>query len=352
MPFDVRDFPIDARRHGQRQAAVALWLFGVCAMVLVMIGLGGATRLSGSGLSIMEWAPLSGALPPWSDAEWHRLFALYQQIPQAKLLHPNMTLAGFKGIFWLEWTHRLWGRLIGAAVFVPLLWLWSTGRIAGALVPRLFGLVLLGGLQGAVGWFMVASGFFPDSTAVAPARLVVHLVLALILYSALLWTALSAWQPLPCGAPAWLRRALGAVTVMVALTIVAGGFVAGTHAGFIDNSFPLMEGHLVPPGWAYLAPWWRNLTQNLAAVQFDHRVMASLTLLVVLAVVAAGARARGRMLRGGLHAMALAVLVQYSLGVATLLTVVQPALATAHQVVAVLLLTACLVALHAARRAG
>ncbi len=351
MPFDTQDFPIDAQRGAEAQPAIAAWLFTVCAMLLVMIGLGGATRLTGSGLSIMEWAPISGALPPWSTAEWERLFALYKQIPQATLLHPDMDLTGFQQIFWLEWSHRLWGRLIGLAVLGPLVWLAVTGRIRRALIPRLVGIFILGGLQGAVGWFMVASGFAADSTAVAPVRLVMHLVLALILYAAVLWTALSAWRPEGQGALGWIRAALAGATGLVALTIIAGGFVAGTHAGFLDNSFPLMEGHLIPPDWAHLTPWWANLTQTLPAVQFDHRLLATLTLLAVLALVGLGWRdARGPRLRGGLVALGLVVMLQYGLGVATLLWVVPVGLATLHQVTAALLLSACLLCLHAARR--
>ena len=148
---------------------MAAWLFTVAGMILVMVALGGATRLTGSGLSIMEWAPFRGTLPPMSDAEWHRLFALYQQIPQYELVNRGFGLAGFKHIFWLEWTHRLWGRLIGIVFLVPLVALWLTGRIERRLIPRLVLLFVLGGLQGAVGWFMVASGFFADSTA-DPAR--------------------------------------------------------------------------------------------------------------------------------------------------------------------------------------
>src|ERR1700709_907354 len=199
MPFDVLEFP-DASRTDravtrQCRRLVAIWLFTVAAMIMVMIVLGGATRLTGSGLSIMEWAPLMGALPPASDAEWHRLFALYQKIPQYTLLNEGFGLDGFKQIFWLEWTHRLWGRLIGVVFLLPLLWFWATARIERRLLPRLAVLFVLGGLQGAVGWFMVASGFLPEATSVSPYRLVVHLTLALMLYATIVWTGLSALSP-------------------------------------------------------------------------------------------------------------------------------------------------------------
>ncbi|EQD53665.1 cytochrome c oxidase assembly protein, partial [mine drainage metagenome] len=156
-----------------------------------MVVLGGATRLSGAGLSIMEWAPISGALPPLSEAEWRRLFALYQQIPQYRLLHEGMGLDGFRHLFWLEWLHRLWGRLLGVAFLLPLLGFWLSGRLRPALRARLALIFALGAMQGAVGWFMVASGFFPDSIAVAAPRLVIHLGLALLLYAVIFWTALS-----------------------------------------------------------------------------------------------------------------------------------------------------------------
>jgi len=321
----------------------------------VMIVLGGLTRLTGSGLSIMEWAPLSGMLPPLSTAEWERLYALYQQIPQYVLLHPGMDLAGFQQIFWLEWIHRFWGRLIGVAVIVPLLWFWATGRIARRLVPRLLLFVVLGGLQGAVGWFMVASGFFPDSTAVSAYRLVFHLALALALYGAIFWTALSALTPTPIAAPGAraARRLAGLSATLVGCTILAGGFVAGTHAGFTYNSFPLMDGHLVPEGYASLTPWARNLFENIPAVQFDHRLLATLTLLAIGATIASAPWARlGHAARLALAALGFVVLVQYGLGVATLLLVVPTGIAALHQAVAVLVLTATLAVLHALRGAS
>ena len=191
MPFDTRELP--ATRSANRD--LAIWLFAICFMILVMVVLGGVTRLTGSGLSIMEWAPVSGVLPPLSHADWEHLFALYKQIPQYQILHPGMGLRGFQGLFWMEWIHRLWGRLLGVAFVVPLVWFWLRGRLPRSLRPRLILFFILGGLQGAVGWFMVSSGFFPDSTAVAPLRLAVHLALALVLYAAIFWTALSA--PLP-----------------------------------------------------------------------------------------------------------------------------------------------------------
>jgi heme a synthase len=358
MPFDVRDFPDlppgekAANRRSRR--LVALWLFGVAGMILVMVVLGGVTRLTGSGLSIMEWAPISGVLPPLNQADWQKLFDLYKRIPQYALVNEGFGLAGFKQIFWLEWVHRLWGRLIGVAFLGPLIWLAATGRIERRLVPRLALLFVLGGLQGAVGWFMVASGFLPDTTAVSPYRLVIHLVLALMLYAAIVWTGLQVLRPVPVRLPGArpIRRLAGLCCTLVALTIVAGGFVAGTHAGFDYNTFPLMSGDLVPDGYARLSPFLRNLTENIAAVQFDHRLLATLTASVALVIVVVGlATPTLRPVRGAILALGAAVVAQYALGVATLLLVVPVGLAAAHQATAVLLLTAALMTVHALRGA-
>lgn len=330
---------------------VAGWLFSVCAMLLVMAALGGATRLTGSGLSIMEWAPMRGVLPPLNDAEWNRLFALYQQIPQYHLMHEGFGIEGFKRIFWLEWTHRLWGRLIGVAFLIPLVVLWRRGAVDRWMRVRLLVFFALGALQGAIGWFMVASGFFPESTAVSAYRLVIHLVLALVLYAAILWTALSFWQPVPeARVGAWLRRLAGLCAALVSITTVTGGFVAGLRAGQGFNTFPLMGDGLVPPGYASLEPFLRNLTENWAAVQFDHRLLATLTATLVLATVALGLRTRPpRSLRRALLALGVLVVVQYALGVVTLLWFVPVVAGTAHQVVAVLVLMAAVAALHASR---
>ncbi len=354
MPFDVYDFPdasrMDRAATRQSRRLVALWLFTVAAMILVMIVLGGATRLTGSGLSIMEWAPLMGVLPPTSDAEWHRLFGLYQQIPQYALVNEGFGLDGFKQIFWLEWTHRLWGRLIGVFFLLPLLVLWATARIERRLLPRLALLFGLGALQGAVGWFMVASGFMPDATAVSPLRLVVHLALALTLYAAIVWTGLSALHPYRHLAPDLRRlRALTiGVLVMVSLTIVAGGFTAGLHAGLTYNTFPLMDGNLIPDGYMKLHPLALNLIENVAAVQFDHRLLATVTLILVSALAVAGWGAGlSKQLMAALFGT---VLTQYALGVTTLLLVVPVSVATLHQAGAVALLTVVLVMLHVLSR--
>lgn len=350
MPFDVHDFPGASRKDlaatRQSRRLVAIWLFTVAAMIMAMIVLGGATRLTGSGLSIMEWAPLVGTLPPTSDAEWHRLFALYQRIPQCTLVNQGFGLAGFKHIFWLEWTHRLWGRLIGVVFLLPMLWLWATARIEPRLLPRLGLLFVLGGLQGAVGWFMVASGFLPDSTAVSPYRLVIHLALALALYAAIVWTGLSALHPrhLRAVVSPWIQALAFACLALLTLTILAGGFTAGLHAGMAFNSFPLMDGHLVPQDYAALHPLLRNLTENVAAVQFDHRLLATLTLicLTIMATVCW----RGTLPRTLCACLGVAVVGQYALGVTTLLLVVPVSVATLHQLGAVLLLTVMLIVVH------
>jgi cytochrome c oxidase assembly protein subunit 15 len=320
---------------------VATWLFLVGAMIFAMIMLGGATRLTGSGLSIMEWAPIMGTLPPLSNAEWQRLFGLYQKIPQYELLNKGMDIGGFQQIFLLEYLHRLWGRLLGLAFLLPLIFYALVGAIPRRFIPRLVVLFLLGGLQGAVGWFMVASGFDADSTAVAPTRLVLHLVFALTLFGAVLWTALGVLHPnhRTGGERFWTGLAVG----LISLTIAAGGFVAGLHAGLIYNSFPLMDGQLVPDGYAQLQPFWRNWLENIAAVQFNHRVLATLAFLAAILAALTIRRTTPR----AATALAGAALLQYGLGIATLLMVVPIPAAIMHQATAVLLLTAAITALHA-----
>jgi heme a synthase len=356
MPFDVLDFPSalpeDRAASRRNRRMVAIWLFSVAFMVLVMIVLGGVTRLTGSGLSIMEWAPVMGTLPPQSDAEWQRLFQLYQKIPQYALANEGFGLAGFKQIFWLEWIHRLWGRLIALAFLGPLVWFWANGRIERRLRVGLTLLFLLGAVQGLVGWIMVASGYLPDSTAVSPYRLVIHLMLALVLYSALVWTGMTVLQrPFVTGAGIGRLRALAMVcTAMVALTIASGGFVAGIHAGLDYNSFPLMDGRLVPEGYTRLRPLLRNLTENLAAVQFDHRLLATATALAAAVTVAVGLTMQlPRQARLTVIALGATVGVQYILGVATLLLVTPGWLASAHQTNAAFALTASLVLLFMVR---
>ena len=333
----------------RHRTKVAIWLFVICAMIFAMIVLGGATRLTGSGLSIMEWAPIMGTLPPMSETEWQRLFALYQHIPQYELLNKGMGLEGFKHIFLLEYLHRLWGRLLGVAFLLPLLGFIAVGAIPRRFIPRLLLLFVLGGLQGAVGWFMVASGFLADSVAVEPARLVAHLMLALLLYGVLLWTALGVLHPTSLPNPSrTVRNWSIATVVLICITIPAGGFVAGLHAGLDYNTFPLMDGQLVPAGYAQLQPFWRNPLENIAAVQFDHRVLATLTLIVATLTAIFGRRAK--IAPRAMALLALAALMQYALGVVVLLHVVPVPEAVAHQGMAVMLLTAALIALHPQRR--
>ncbi|WP_037301400.1 COX15/CtaA family protein [Rubritepida flocculans] len=360
MPFDARTFPaLSPAERGDRNnpRAVALWLLAVAGLIWIMVAIGGATRLTGSGLSIMEWAPLSGTLPPLSEAEWQRLYDLYRTIPQYHLLNAGFGMEGFKRIFWLEWIHRFWGRLIGLAYLLPFLWLWWRGAIPRALMPRLWLLFFLGGLQGAIGWFMVASGFEADRTAVSPYRLVLHLSMAFLLFGLILWTALGLLRPAPERLPpeaeaarGRVRRQVQAVFWLAVATMLAGGFVAGIRAGFTYNTFPLMDGRLIPAGYLDLSPLWKNLTANIAAVQFNHRLLATLTGLAAAgAALAAWRHLPPGRLRGLVWLLAGAVAAQYALGVLTLLHVVPVGLGTLHQTVAVGVLAAGLVAWHGLR---
>jgi cytochrome c oxidase assembly protein subunit 15 len=348
-----------AARHSDR--AIAIWLLCCCAMIFAMVVIGGVTRLTESGLSITEWQPVTGILPPLSAEQWQKEFDRYQQIPQFTEGHLGlMTLAEFKTIYFWEYAHRLWGRLIGVVFAVPLVWFLWRGRIARPLLPKLLLLFGLGALQGFVGWFMVQSGL-AERTSVSQYRLVLHLGLALIIYSATLWIALGLLIPDSIGRPpisARLRAAANTILALVFLTILAGGFVAGLDAGLTYNTFPLMDGRLVPAGYAQLEPFWLNWFETVAAVQFNHRLLAMTTVAAVLALWIAARHADAA--RQAMNLLVAAVLLQVALGIATLLLVVPIPLAAAHQAGAVLLLTAAVVARHAlrspradeARRAG
>ncbi len=336
--------------------AVGLWLALCCAMVFAMAVIGAVTRLTESGLSIMEWAPVTGILPPLSEAEWQRLFALYREIPEYQVENAGMSLAAFKSIFWWEYIHRFWGRLIGLVFALPFLWFLVSGRLRGGLASKLLAIFVLGGLQGLMGWIMVASGF-AARTDVSQYRLVAHLALALLIYGALLVTAARLLMPAPAASPdartARLRRALGGFLALAALTILSGGFVAGLNAGLTYNTFPLMDGDLVPGGYGALSPWFLNLFENVAAVQFNHRLLAVATLVVAIALwlwsrrLALAPGAKGAM--GLLLAMAL---LQLGLGIATLLLVVPVWLAALHQAGALVLLGLGLWARHQLRPAS
>jgi heme a synthase len=344
------DVDIGATTADERM--IAGWLLACAGMIFLMVVLGGVTRLTESGLSITEWQPITGALPPLSEAAWQAEFAKYRAIPQFQLVHSWMSLADFKTIFFWEWLHRLWGRLIGIAFAAPFLWFRLRRRIPPGLMPRLVGILVLGGLQGVLGWVMVKSGLV-DRVEVSQYRLVAHLGLAIVIYAAILWTAFDLLGPrLPRALPAaLLPRAAAAIVALVFLTLLAGGFVAGLNAGLTYNTFPLMDGRLVPEGYWQLQPWWRNFFENVAAVQFDHRLLALASVAAIIALWLAGHRhalaARGRRALDALLAMAL---LQVALGVATLLLVVPIPLAAAHQAGAVLLFTAALAACHALRR--
>jgi len=355
MPFDTTWPPLDAdtaERDRAGDAAVAAWLLVVAGMIVVMVALGGATRLTGSGLSIMEWRPLTGWLPPLSEAEWNRLFALYRTIPQYLEVNRGMDLAGFKEIFWLEYLHRVWGKLIGVVFAGGAVALALAGRLRRSLWPRIALLFGLGAVQGLLGWFMVASGFFPHRTAVSPYRLTMHLGLAFLIFAAVLWTALDLLSarrvhPPP---PRGLRGAVHLAGALAVVTMVAGGFVAGMRAGFTYNTFPLMDGALVPAGYGDLTPWILNWFENVAAIQFNHRLLATATLAAALAAAALAWRA-GPPWRGPVLLFSGLVAVQYLLGIATLVLVVPVSLGTLHQTVAVLVVGAFVVAAHRLRRA-
>jgi cytochrome c oxidase assembly protein subunit 15 len=325
--------------RSDRSRAVAIWLFAVAALVLAMVVLGGTTRLSGSGLSITQWKPVTGAVPPLSLGDWQSEFARYKTIPQYRLLNPHMTLDQFKTIYWWEWSHRLLGRALGVVFLLPFVWFAVRREIPRRLFWRLGGLFVLGGLQGLVGWWMVASGL-SDRVSVAPERLMIHLGLAFALLGALVWTALDAWagwarQTLPSAWGGWALGLLG----LIYLQILLGALVAGNNAGLVYNDWPMFAGHLFPSDYAG-AGLWATLAHNQASVQLHHRMVAYLLTLVAIGLGLGAWRSRylAAESKGLAAAVAVLVVFQASLGIATLMTRVPLGMGVAHQLTAALLL--------------
>lgn len=310
---------------------VAAWLLVCATLVFALVMVGGATRLTRSGLSIVEWQPLVGVLPPLGEADWQDLFAKYRETPEYRLVNRGIDLAGFQRIFWWEYAHRLLARLAGLAFLLPLLWFQLRSMLDRPLARKLWGVFALGAAQGAMGWLMVKSGLV-DDPKVSPLRLTAHLALALAIFAAELWIALGLLAPRAGRA----RRLAAALPFVVFAMALSGGMVAGLRAGAAYQSFPLMNGHFVPPEILMLEPWWTNFLYNMATVQFAHR--SFFWLLLVLVPLAWWWR------RDGLTAHALLGIfaAQAMLGIATLLAGVPMALAAAHQGGAVLLLGAAL----------
>lgn len=359
MAFFVQ--PLQADRRGER--AVGWWLLIVALLIAAMVTVGGLTRLTGSGLSITEWHPVTGAVPPLSDQAWQQEFAKYQRIPQYRLEHAGMSLADFKAIYWWEWTHRLLGRLIGFVFLLPFLLFVANGAITRERIPRMAVLFLLGGLQGFVGWWMVQSGL-ETRVSVSQYRLAIHLGVAIILFGAILWTALEyfflglrASSPLGNSAtqthrgdlatvrPGWPRSQEGVFALiflaLVYVQMLLGALVAGLHAGLVYNTWPSMDGRVFPEGAFFSSPWWSNFFENAGLAQFDHRAGAYL--------IAAGAvwmwfqsRARTSSVRRSGNAVLLATVAQVALGITTLVNQAPLLLAALHQAMAVALFSAAL----------
>jgi len=327
--------------RSDRSRPVAIWLLAVAVLVLAMVVVGGSTRLTGSGLSITEWKPVTGAIPPLSESHWQAEFARYKDIPQYQQINRGMTLSEFKGIYWWEWSHRLLGRLVGLVFFVPFVFFMIRREIPKRLLLRLGGLFLLGGLQGLVGWWMVASGLV-HRVYVAPERLMIHLGLAFALLGALVWTALDAWaggarQTLPSP---WGRRGLW-LTGLIFFQVLLGALVAGNHAGLIYNDWPLMNGSFLPAD--YAGPgFWATVAHSQGAVQLHHRLVAYLLTVVAIGFGLTAWRSNYLARDAKLMALAVtaAVLFQAMLGIVTLMTVAPVGLSLAHQVMAAI--TLCL----------
>jgi cytochrome c oxidase assembly protein subunit 15 len=349
----------NAARNGIATRAnrqVAAWLLVCCALVFAIVVVGGVTRLTHSGLSITEWQPIVGTLPPLSAADWDRAFSKYQLTPEFQQVNKGMTLPEFQRIFWWEYFHRLLGRLVGLVFLVPFLWFLARQKIPPGYGARLAVIFALGAAQGALGWYMVQSGLVNDPR-VSQFRLTAHLGLAFLIFAAMFWTALSLLSPRHAEQDsvetgiASTRFWTTAVALLVFLQALSGGLVAGIRAGFAYNTFPLMNGTLVPPEILALDPAWKNFFYNMATVQFDHRLLAWMLAFAVPPLwwnIVRNSRAP-RAARVGAHLLLAMLAVQVTLGILTLVHVVPVPLAALHQAGALLLFAAALNLAHAVR---
>jgi cytochrome c oxidase assembly protein subunit 15 len=321
--------------------AVRWWLIAVAAMIVAMVLVGGATRLTESGLSIVEWKPVTGALPPLTDAHWHEAFEAYKAIPQYRELNNGMSLGEFKNIFWWEWSHRLLGRVIGMVFLLPFLFFLWRRMIPSELKKPLWIIFCLGGLQGFVGWWMVASGL-TKRVEVSQYRLATHLILALVIFAAIVWTVRRLRERAPLLASTRLRITSCVLLGLTFLQIYFGALVAGLRAGRVFNTWPEIDGALIPSAdrLFFETPWWRNMFDNTLTVQFQHRMTAYLLFVLAILHVVDAIRARGATaaINGALW-LAAAITLQAALGILTLLHQVPIDLALTHQAVAIVVLT-------------
>lgn len=340
---------------GTSDRAIVNWLYACAVLVFAIVVVGGITRLTRSGLSITEWQPIAGVLPPLSDAEWQVAFDKYRQTPEYLKVNRGMSLDAFKGIFWWEYVHRLLGRLIGVAFLLPYLWFLLRRRIPPGYGLKLAGVFVLGGLQGALGWFMVKSGLV-DDPRVSHFRLTAHLGLALAIFGAMIWIAMSLRHPQRLAVDSAELRAARrwsiGIAILVFAMVLTGGLVAGIRAGYAYNTFPLMQGAWVPPELFMIEPWWKNFFWNMATVQFDHRLGAWLLFFLVPVLWWKLRRAPGVPERAtvGAHALIAILAIQIVLGIVTLLLAVPLVPAALHQAGAVLVFGLALHVAHALRR--
>lgn len=338
---------MSAMQQGRYDSQIANWLFFCAALIVAMILLGGVTRLTNSGLSIVEWKPLLGAIPPLNEAQWQEVFAKYRQFPEYQQVNAGMTLGEFKSIFMFEYLHRLLGRLIGLVFLVPLIFFHVAHRVPAGLTPKLLGIFALGGLQGVLGWYMVKSGLV-DNPRVSQYRLTAHLGTAVVIYAFILWVALSL-RPADDGAgraapaSAGVRRFSYLITGLLFVMILSGGLVAGTRAGLGYNTFPLMGASFVPHGLYATQPVWLAAFEDTTTIQFNHRLLAYVLVVLIgsFAFIALRSGVAGRV-RLGVYALLTALCVQVGLGIATLLLLVPVPLASAHQAGAILLFSCAL----------
>ncbi|MEE2999477.1 MAG: COX15/CtaA family protein [Pseudomonadota bacterium] len=328
---------------------IAKWLFGLCGMVFFMVILGGLTRLTHSGLSMVDWRPITGWLPPIGSEEWESVFDQYKESPEFKKINDGITIEGFKSIFWLEYFHRLWGRIMGVSLILPFIFFLAKGWINRKLIFRIIIIFLMGAFQGVLGWYMVKSGLM-DNPDVSQYRLTAHLSAAIIIYGYMFWVAMSLIKSendvLIFASPRLLSFSVF-TAFWIFLTIISGGFVAGLDAGLTYNTFPLMDGQVVPGGMWDLDPWHRNFFENITTVQFDHRILAESSLVLVVGVWLMSRKANiPNFARVPFTAMLIMVLIQVALGIITLISVVPIFIALLHQIGALILFTISLWAIH------